>query len=277
MQYTIKTFAKQGALAALCIAIYGCGAGSYDRNQQVSIRDKHTIAYSVNAEKRVHPRLLLQGQVNNFKITDSQDLINNGYSLDVVLANNTLWEGPTKLNQEVSLRDAGLVLLASPVNNERLEINLGGGIRYLDGDLNLSTTAQQENIELVGKTGLSINSYVKYKFSPVLAFSAGATGGHFESERRSMMINAGLHWTPIKHLQFDFGYFYYGYENNISDRNSSTSDYQLQSRRIHKDFGEDNIASCNDDIPNPSCPQGNYDSAVQVETRGLKAGVTFAF
>lgn len=277
MQYSIKTFTKQSSLAALCIAIYGCGAGSYDRNQQVSIRDQHTIAYSVNAEKRLHPRLLLQGQVNNFKITDSLNLIDDGRHQDVLLANNTQWEGPTKLNQKANLRDAGLVLLASPVNNEFLEVNLGGGLRYLEGDLRLSTAAQQETIDVVSKTGLSINSYVKYKFSPVLAFSIGATGGHFESARRSMMIDAGLHWTPIQHIQFDFGLFHYIYENDISDHNKSTKDYQLQSRRIYMGNNEDTATSCTDDIPHPSCPKGNYDSAVKITTRGLKAGVSFVF
>lgn len=277
MPYTIKTFTKQSLLAALCIAIYGCGAGSYDKNQQVTIRDKHTIAYSISAEKRLHPRLLLQGQINDFSISDSQKLVDDGRYLDVVRANNTIWEGPSTLEQKTNMRDMGLVLFASPVNNEFLEVNVGAGLRYLEGDLLLNTVAQQESISIINKSGLSINSFVKYKFSPALAFSASAATGHFDSDRGSRMANVDIHWTPIKHIQFDFGLFYYGYSNNLPERYASTSDYQLQYRRVSSTINEEPISSCTDDLTHRSCPQGNYDSGLQVETKGLKAGVTFAF
>lgn len=270
MRYAIPSLLKQSSIAALCIAIYGCPAGSYDTNQQVSIRDKHTIAYSVNAEKRLRPRLLLQGQVNDFKITDSQQLERGQYSFDIVRTNNTTWEGPNKLEQEINIRDAGIVLLASPVNNSHLEVNVGGGLRFLDGELRLKTATQQESMRVISGTGVSIDTNVKYKFSPALAFSAGATSGHFSLARTELLVDAAFHWTPIKHLQFDFGLFYYGYENN-----SSTSDYQIQARHISSDNPE--LVSCSDDLAHSSCPQGDYDSALQVETSGLKAGVTFAF
>ncbi|HEY7774630.1 MAG TPA: hypothetical protein VIC26_15705 [Marinagarivorans sp.] len=271
MKFDHAPIAKIAAWATLCISICGCGAGSYDRNQQVSVHDDDTIAYSVNFEARLNTRLMLQGQVNRISLSDSQALQRRSTGRDVLRVDDIIWEGPDNLNKDVEIRDFGLVLMASPVNNDFLEVNLGGGLRHLNGDLMLGNRSRQINIGVIDEFGLSVDSYVKYKFHPELALSGGITGGHFDSSRSSHMASLGFHWTPVKHVQVDLGLFRYTYENDLSSRYDNTGDYQLQLRRV------DEFDTCSDEAGSTNCPQGDYDSPFKVKARGLKAGITFSF
>lgn len=271
MKPSLFTSIKPITLAVLVAAIYGCGAGSY-RNQKVNVHDDNTIAYSANVESRLSPRLMIQGQANSISLSDSQTLASSFSSgREVLRANDVVWEGPDRIKKEADIQEFGLVLMASPVNNDFLEVNLGGGLRYLNGDLKISGDARSVNFGFVDQLGLSLDSYVKYKFHPNLALSGGVTGGYFDSSRQSLMASLGFNWTPIEHVQFDIGLFRYTYENDLSDRYDNTEDYQLQFRRIDADN------TCSDDVTSNSCPEGDYDSAFRVKATGLRAGITFVF
>lgn len=259
------------SVATLSSAIYGCGVGNYDHNRQVSVHDDDTIAYSVNVESRPGSRILLRGQVNSISLSDSQTLSNTSSGRDVLRADDVIWEGPTTLSKDVDIRDFGLVLMGSPVNNDYIEFNIGGGLRYLKGDLTIGDSQRKLGVDVVDDTGASFDTEIKYKFYPTLALFGGLTVGHFDSSRQSSMANIGLNWTPIEHMQIDIGLFRYTYENDLSSRYDDTEDYQLQFRQI------DGFSTCSDNITDTGCPRGDYDSPFKVKAGGLKAGITFKF
>lgn len=269
---TLKKYISLASTGAACTFFVGCG--SYT-NYPIEIRDDSAIAYDFAVEARPTPRILLRGKFLGVQ-ADSELKLNKDKTLDVVRANETLWEGPLTLNQDVEFKNTSFAVMGSPVNNDVLEFNIGGGVQYTQGELKLSANNKQANIDFINSTNATFNTELKFKFSPQFAIGGAFTDSISDNDRPSQLYELSFFWTPIENVRFNLGLFQHSYENYISSGSDSTGNYELQYRRIERDDFP-NLESCEDDNADSVCPSGNYDSELDIFSQGLKAGVTFLF
>ena len=241
------------------LTLAGCG------NRDINLKDSNALAMRVSFESKPSKRVMLRGSYERFNVKHDDFSLDRQYDDDneVIRINDTLWQGPAKVDAKANIDLASLDATFLPIANDHVQMHIGGGLRYSTTQFEISGQRRTDDTDF-SAWGVGATVGARYQFSPTMAVSANLNHTFLRASEspQNLDITLMLSWMPIKPLQFDIGLF----------------DYSMEIREGLNTSMRVTEFDCVDDVDHYDCPseeRGNSDFTV--ESTGLKAGITFRF